>query len=85
MNGLLRNHKAKDDQDLVEAEDLVDELKQLQPNQLNTLVLQVEVARARNQIDKAVDLIQTSAARSGLGAPLTLKTLAELAEKSRSS
>ena len=80
MSGLLRNHKAKDDQDLVEAEDLVDELKQLQPDQLNTLILQVEVDRARNQIDKAVELIQTTATRSGL-APLTLKTLAELAEK----
>ena len=80
VNSLLRNHNAKDDQDLVEAEELVDELKQLQPNQLNTLILEVEVARARNQLDKAVELIQTSAARSGL-APLALKTLAELAEK----
>jgi cellulose synthase operon protein C len=80
VNSLLRNHKANDDRDLVEAEDLIDELKQLQPNQLNTLLLEVEVARARNQVDKAVDLIQTSAAQPGL-VPLALKTLAELAEK----
>ena len=80
VNGLLRNHKANDDQDLVEAEDLVDELKQIQPDQLHTLVLQIEIARARNQMDKAMDLIQTSASRSDF-APLTIKTLAELAEK----
>jgi cellulose synthase operon protein C len=80
VNSMLRNHKAKDDQDLVEAEDLVDELKQLQPNQLNTLLLEVEVAQARNQVDRAVELIQTSAARPGL-APLALKPLAELAER----
>ena len=78
VTSLLRNHKASDDQDLIEAQDLVDELKQLQPDQLSTLVLQVEVARARNQLDKAVDLIQTSAKRSDL-APWP-RTLAELAE-----
>jgi cellulose synthase operon protein C len=80
VNSLLRNHKARDDQDLVEAEELVDELKQLQPDQLSTLILQVEVAHARNQLDKAVDLIQASATRSNLG-PLTIKTLAESVEK----
>ena len=79
VKSLLRNHKAKDDQDLIEAEDLVEELKQLQPDQLNTLVLQIEIAHARNQFDKALDLIQTSAQRSDL-APLTIKKLAELAE-----
>ena len=68
VNSLLRNHKGKDDQDLSEAEDLVDELKQLQPNQLNTLVLEVEVARARNEVEKAVGLIQSAVTRPGLGA-----------------
>lgn len=80
VNSLLRNHKGKDDQDLSEAEDLVDELKQLQPDQLNTLVLEVEVARARNKVEKAVGLIETAASRPSL-APLALKTLAELVEK----
>ena len=80
VSSLLRNHKAGDDQDLIEAQDLVDELKQLQPDQLSTLVLQVEVDRARNQLDKAVDLIQTSAKRSDL-APIAIRSLAELAEK----
>ena len=77
---LLRNHKKSDQQELVEAQDLVDELKQLQPNLLSTLVLQVEVHRASNQIDKAVELIQTSAKRSDL-VPLSIKILAGLAEK----
>ena len=80
VNSLLRNHKVKDDQDLSEAEDLVDELKQLQPNQLNPLVLEVEVARARNEVEKAVGLIQTAVARPGL-APIAIKTFAELVEK----
>ncbi len=77
---LLRNHKKSDQQELVEAQDLVDELKRLQPNLLSTLVLQVEVHRASNQIDKAVELIQTSAKRSDL-VPLSIKSLAGLAEK----
>jgi cellulose synthase operon protein C len=80
VNCLLRNHKAKNEEDLIEAEDLVDELKQLQPEQLSTLFFQVEVARLRNQVEKALDLIQTSAQRADL-APLTIKKLAELAEK----
>ena len=84
VNGLLRNHKAKDEQDLIEAEDLVDELKQLQPNQLNTFILQVEVARARNQVEKALDLIQTSAQRADL-APLTIKNTCRARREVRTS
>ena len=56
VTGLLRNHKGSDDQQLVEAQDLVDELKQLQPNQIRPLMLQVEVNQARNQLDKALDV-----------------------------
>ena len=42
-----------------EAQDLVDELKQLQPDPTrDTLFLEVEVNRARNRLDKALDLIQ---------------------------
>ena len=60
---LLRNHKTGDDQDLNEAQELVDELGKHQPGGLETLVLQVELYRARNQVDKAVELIQESAQR----------------------
>jgi cellulose synthase operon protein C len=77
---LLRNHKAGDDQDLIETQSVVDELKRFQPDHLSTLILQVGVYQARNQLDKAVDLIQTSAKRSDL-APNAIETLAGLAEK----
>ena len=40
----------------------------------------MEVYRARNQLDKAVDLIQTAAKRSDL-APIAIRSLADLAEK----
>jgi cellulose synthase operon protein C len=76
---LLQNHKAGDDQDLTEAQLVVDELKQLQPEQLSTLRLQVNLYKARNQLDKAADLIQTAAKRLDLQ-PIAVKTLAELAE-----
>ena len=77
---MLRNHKPGDEQDLLEAQELVDELAKHQPNGLDTLALQVDVYQARHQLDKAVELIQTSAQRPNLQ-PIALKTLANLAEK----
>jgi cellulose synthase operon protein C len=77
---LLRNHKAGDEQDLNEAQDLVDQLRKQQPNALDPLILQVDLYRARNELDQALELIQTSAQRTNL-APAALKTLANLAEK----
>ncbi len=50
---LLRNHNTANEQELNEAQDLVDELVKYQPNALDTLVLQVDLYRARNQLDKA--------------------------------
>ena len=52
---LLQHHKPGDEQDLIEAQELVDEIKQLQPNELGTLVLQVEIHRIRKEIDKATE------------------------------
>ena len=46
--GLLRNHKPGDAADLAEAQKLVDELAQLRPSVLETLVLQVDVYKAQN-------------------------------------
>ena len=77
---LLRNHKGSDDTLLVDAQELVDELRRLQPNQFNVVNLQVSVYRARNQLDKAAGLIQSFAIQSNL-TPLGIKALAELAEK----
>jgi tetratricopeptide (TPR) repeat protein len=79
VTSLLRNHKTGNDQELAEAQDLVDELKQLQPDQLGTLVLQIQVHQARNELDRALDLIQSSAKRANL-TPLSVKVLAGLAE-----
>jgi cellulose synthase operon protein C len=79
-SSLLRHHRAGDDQDLAEAQSLVDDLKQLQPDTLLTLNLQAEVYKARNQRDKAADLIQTAAKRADL-APIVVGNLASLAEK----
>ena len=66
VNGVLRYHNANDDQDLIDAQVLVDELKQLQPDPAQYVVLRWKSTGLRNQLDKAVELIQTSAARSGL-------------------
>ena len=77
---LLRNHKADSEQDLIEAQELVEELAKYQPNALETLSLQVDVYRARNQVEKAVELIQASAQRPNLQ-PAAFLALASLADK----
>ena len=79
-NGLIRHRRSGDESDLVEAGELVDKMRRLQPDSLGTLVLDVELNRARNQIDRAASLIEGYAARGNL--PLTIhSTLAEMAEK----
>jgi tetratricopeptide (TPR) repeat protein len=77
---LLRNHKSDDEQDLIEAQELVDEIALRQPDSLDTLSLKVDVCLARKRVDKAVDLIKITANRPNL-TPIALKTLAALAEK----
>ena len=77
---LLQHCKPGDEQDLTKAQELVDAIKQLQPNVLGTLVLQVEIHRIRKEIDKATNLIQVFADRSNSN-PQVLEVLADLAEK----
>ena len=77
---LLQHREAGDKQDLADAQELVDEIKRLQPATLGTLVLQVEIHRIRNEVDQAVDLIQAFAKRPDVGVQV-LGTLADLAEK----
>jgi cellulose synthase operon protein C len=79
-DSLLRHHTPDDQGDLAEAQELVDEIRQLQPMLLATVILQVRIYQIRNEIDRAVQLIQTTANRRDL-APQVLGTLAELAEK----
>ena len=77
-DALLRNRH--DVEDLTEVQGLIDDLKQLQPESLPGLALQVELYRAQNQADEAAKLIEKHAARPNL-TPAALKTLASLAEK----
>jgi tetratricopeptide (TPR) repeat protein len=79
-NNLLQHCKADDKQDLAEAQELVDELKQLQPAAIGTLVLQVEIYRIRNEVDQAVESIQAFVSNPNL-APEALAAVADLAEK----
>ena len=77
---LLQHYKPGDEQDLTKAQELIDAIKQLQPNVLGALVLQVEIHRIRKEIDKATNLIQVFADRSNSN-PQVLEVLADLAEK----
>jgi predicted Zn-dependent protease len=80
VRGLLQHRQPDDQKDLGEAQQLVDDIKRLQPDAVGTLVLQVEIDRARKQIAQAVKLIREFAARPN-PTPQVLKTLADLAEK----
>ena len=78
-HSLLKHHKQGDEQDLIDAQALVDEIKQLQPGALEVLILQVKIHQAREEIDKAAELVQEFASRPNL--PLQqLEVLADLAE-----
>ncbi len=76
----MRNHQPGTEADLIEAEKLVDELARRQPDLLGTVVLQVDVYKARKQLYKALEVIEQSARRPKL-TPKLLKTLATLAEQ----
>ena len=77
---LLQHFKPGEEQDLIEAQELVDEIKQLQLDPLVTVPLQVDIYRLRKQIDRAVELIQATAKQMN-ESPQNLDRLASLAEK----
>ena len=79
-HNLLRHCKPGDKQDLADAQELIDELKQLQPDSLGTLFLQVEIYRIRNEVDQAVELIQAFVSNPKLH-PDAVAAIGELAEK----
>ena len=76
---LLRHGRSGQEQELTEAQKLIDELKQLQPNALGTLILQVEIERAHDRLDSVDDLIRAFAARPPVTSQV-LESLANLAE-----
>ena len=80
---LLQHCKSDDEETLNEVQNLVDELKQLQPDRLETFALQVEIFRARKQIDRAVELIRSVANQPNLSlqAYEMLAILAETIQK----
>lgn len=80
VDGLLRHHQSGDEQNLAEAKKLVDEIKQLQPDALGTVQLQVRFYEAQNQRNKAAEVIRAFAGRSNLTVQ-ELQTLAYEAEK----
>ena len=79
-DGLLRHHQSGDEQNLAEIQKLVDEIKQLQPNALGTVLIQVKLDQARNQLDEATKRIRAFADRPNQ-TPQVLEALAAEAEK----
>ena len=77
---LLRHCKPGDKQELAEAQELIDELKQLQPEALGTLFLQVEIYRIRTEVDQAAALIQAFVSNPKLH-PDAVAAIGDLAEK----
>ena len=65
-SALLRHHRAGDDQDLAEIQDVIGKLKKLQPDTLEVLALEVERYRLQNQLDKVDELLQSFANRPDL-------------------
>ena len=56
IKGLIRRGQAGESQELVKAQELVDKLKRLQPDELNPLVLEVAINRVQSQIENEVAL-----------------------------
>jgi tetratricopeptide (TPR) repeat protein len=79
-NSLLRHHRTQNGDELDEAQKLVDKVKELQPNNLTLLILEVELKRAQNRADEAEKLIQSYVDRPDLTL-VGCRALADLAEK----
>ena len=76
---LLQHSKSDDEQNLNEAQALVDEMNQIQPDLLDIPVLQVDIFRVRKQNDRAVEVIRSVAKRQNL-ASRACEVFAALAE-----
>ena len=64
---LLRHLQADQDRDAVsEAQELAEKVKALRPDSLNLLMLEARIEKARNEISKAVGLIEAGADRPNL-------------------
>ena len=77
---LLKHLQADQDQEeLIEAQELAEKVKVLRPDSLDLLMLEAHIQKARNEIGKAVELIEAGADRPKLppGDLLRLSMLAE--------
>jgi tetratricopeptide (TPR) repeat protein len=83
VNDLLKHYQsAREQRDLAEAQELIEQLKAITPSNLGVVVLEARVYKARNQIDKVIELIKDHAGRPNLP-PLTLQVLAKIAEEAQ--
>ena len=64
ISDLLSHYESSHDpQELSEAQELIEKLKRLKPDTLDQVILQARIYKAQNQVDKAVQLIETNASR----------------------
>ncbi len=77
---LLRHHQPGEELDLTEAQELIEKLKQQQPDALASLMLEVALDKARNRLDEATARVRSTAERPNLN-PATRLLLGELAEQ----
>jgi tetratricopeptide (TPR) repeat protein len=79
IEALLRNHRAGDDSDLAEARRLVEKLKAASSNVMASLILEVQIDQAANQIGAAQARMRAFADRSDVTTAdrIRLATLAE--------
>jgi tetratricopeptide (TPR) repeat protein len=79
VNRLIEHHENGQSEDLTEAQELVDLLVQMRPDELDPLTLEVKLNRVQNQLVNATALIKKYADRPQVQAA-TLSSLAGLAE-----
>jgi tetratricopeptide (TPR) repeat protein len=71
---------AQEQQDLSEAQELINKLRAISPGNLGAVVLEGQIYKAQRRIDKVVELIEDYAKRPN-PPPLTLQVLAKMAEE----
>ena len=78
---MLRHFQSDQSPELLnEAQDLITELKALRPDAFSVMAFEARLLKARNEMDKAIELIQSAAKRPNLTDPLWLD-LVNLAEE----
>ena len=79
---IKRSQSDQDHEGLSEAHELLDKLRTIRPDSFIVVDLEARLFNAQNQLEKAIDLIRSTAARPNLPDPVQL-SLARLAEELR--